>query len=352
MLNVIAYTGGHNTPSSVPRVQQYIPGLRELGIRLVECPSRAGSFPPERKWARPAWGLWNLAEHIPATLRSYRYDVVLLHREMLVTMVTLERFAKKPRVLDVDDAIWVHRGGGFARRLAAMCDHVLCGNAFLAEHFSQWNPKVSVLPTPVDTRRFTPLQRSEEPPVIGWLGLSDGFRYLYAIEPALLQVLRRHPEVRLRIVSNRPPKFSSLPAKQVEFVPYAKEREVAEMRNAAIGIMPLDDSVVSRGKCSYKMLQYMACGVPVVVSEVGMNGDVLRRGEVGFGVQTVAGWIDALETLLGDTELRARMGACGREVVCQHYSTETLAPGLAATLFAVSEGRQPHPAVASGGVCR
>lgn len=352
MLNVIAYTGGHNAPSRVPRVQQYIPALTECGIRLVECPSRAGSFPPERKWTRPAWALWNLAEHIPGALLSYAYDVTLFHREMLVTMVTLEPFTRKPRVLDVDDAIWVHRGGGFARRLAAMCDHILCGNDFLAEHFSQWNRNVSVLPTPVDTERFTPLQHSDGRPVIGWLGLSHGFRYLYAIEPALLQVLRRHPEVRLRVVSDRPPTFSTLPAHQVEFARYTREREVAEMQSVTIGIMPLDDSVVSRGKCSYKMLQYMACGVPVIVSAVGMNADVLKHGESGIGTLREQEWIDAFESLLEDAALRARMGSRGRDVVCQHYSTDTLAPALAATLFAVSEGRHPQSAVVSDDLCR
>src|SRR5580704_6450641 len=141
MLRVIAYTGGHNAPARVPRVQYYIPHLRDLGIELTECPSRAGLYPPEEyKWMRPAWGLWNLADHVPAVVRSYNYDVTLLQREMLSTFVTLEPFTKRPRVLDVDDAIWVHRGGRFARRLAGLCDHVICGNNFLAQEFSRWNP--------------------------------------------------------------------------------------------------------------------------------------------------------------------------------------------------------------------
>src|SRR5439155_26443088 len=132
MLRVLACTGGHTTPSGVPRVQQYVPHLRNMHINLTECPSRAGSFPPEAGFKRPFWAMWNLVEHFPRVLQSYKYDVTLLQREMLSTMVTLEPLTKRPRILDVDDAIWVHRRGAFARRLAALCDHVICGNDFLA----------------------------------------------------------------------------------------------------------------------------------------------------------------------------------------------------------------------------
>src|ERR1017187_9369397 len=245
MLRVIAYTGGHNSPARIPRVQQYVPYLRLQGIEVTESPSRAGLYPPERGfWRRAAWGLWNIAEHLPAVGRSYRYDVTLLQREMLSTFVTLEPFTSRPRVLDVDDAIWVHRGGGFARRLARSCDHVICGNSFLAEGFSRWNPSVSVLPTAVDTRRFVPANGShrEGRPVIGWLGLSSGFRYLYEIEAALGDVLRSHPECILRIISDKVPQFRLLPPAQVEYAPYCREREVTDIQEMTVGIMPLDNS--------------------------------------------------------------------------------------------------------------
>src|SRR4029077_5533630 len=110
MLKVIACTGGHKAPSRLPRVQQYIAYLKTLGIDMRECPSRAGLYPPEQnKFVRPAWALWNLVDHVPAVIRSYNSDVCLLQREMLSTLVTLEPLTKRPRILDVDDAIWVHR---------------------------------------------------------------------------------------------------------------------------------------------------------------------------------------------------------------------------------------------------
>lgn len=334
MLRVIAYTGGHNAPARVPRVQQYIPYLKELDIDVTESPSRAGLYPPERGFVkRAAWGVWNLAEHLSTIGQSYQYDVTLLQREMLSTFVTFEPFTKRPRVLDVDDAIWVHRGGGFARRLARFCDHVICGNSFLAEGFSRWNPSVSVLPTPVDTRRFVPAHGGHRgQPVIGWLGLSSGFRFLYEIEAALGDVLRSHPECILRIISDKAPQFRLLPPVQVEYLPYCREREVTDIQRMTIGIMPLDNSDGARGKCSFKMIQYMSCGVPVVVSQFGMNAEVLQKGEVGFGATNRQDWVDALSELLASPELGARMGRAGRTIAELHYSVEVLAPRLAQIL--------------------
>jgi glycosyltransferase involved in cell wall biosynthesis len=349
MLKVIAYTGG-KSGSRVPRVQQYIPHLAAEGVELTECASRAGVYPPDGFWNRIRWGLWNLAEHVPATAKSYDYDMTLLQREMLSTFVTFEPLTKRPRVLDVDDAIWVHRGGGFARRLARASDHVICGNRFLADWFSQWNSSVSVLPTAVDTRRFVPAthgSRSDRK-VIGWLGLSYAFYYFDEIQSALCDVLRRHPEAVLRIVSNKAPEFRGLPPGQVEYIPYSREREVALFQEMTIGIMPLDDTDASRGKCSYKMIQYMSCGIPVVVSHIGMNIEILQKGDVGFGVYTPAEWADALETLLTNPDLCQRLGQRGREIAQSHFDVSVLAPKLATTLRSqTASSTVPDPCAAS-----
>jgi glycosyltransferase involved in cell wall biosynthesis len=337
MLRVIAYTGGHSNPSGVHRVRRYISALERRDIELVESSSRSGSYPPDGKWLRAGWGTWNVAEHVPAVLRSYKYDVTLLQREMLSTFVTLEPFTKRPRVLDVDDAIWVHRGGISASRLAKMCDHVICGNRFLAEGFSRWNQNVSVLPTPVDTNRFVPRTGTNNGsrPVIGWQGQPSNLVYLYQIETALHRVLQKHPQAVLRIVSDKRPVFKSIPADRVDFVRFTWEREVTDIQEMTIGIMPIDDGIVSRGKCSFKMLLYMACGVPVVVSPFGMNREVLEKGEVGLGAATEDDWVNCLDFLLQRADERERLGKNGRATVLQHYSVDVLASQLAETLRAV-----------------
>lgn len=338
MLKVIAYTGGGTQPSGFFRVRQYIKPLRESGIVIRECPSWAGTHPPTRKWLRPMWGLGNLAERAADASRSFAHDLVFFQREMLSTFVTLEPLTKRPRVLDVDDAIWVHPRGDFARRLARLCDHVVCGNIYLASEFSRWNKNVSILATPVDVQSFVPgpARDHAERPIIGWMGLGSNLKVLYAVEPALNEVLRCNPHALLRIVTSQPPKFQSLPSDRVEFIRWTPQNEVRSIQEMTIGIMPLEDTEFTRGKCSYKMLLYMACALPVVVSPVGMNTEVLGQGSVGFGASCDSDWVDHLNALLRNPELRTRMGASGRQVVVQHYSVERLAPSLATTLLSVA----------------
>ncbi|HEY7618075.1 MAG TPA: glycosyltransferase family 4 protein [Terriglobales bacterium] len=333
MLRVVAYTGGDSAPSGRYRVEQYVPYLKDANIEVTVRPSRAGSFPPVGStWKRSRWAIRNLIEHLPCATESRQYDLTFFQREMFSNAVSFEPFTKRPRVFDVDDAAWAGRRGGFARRLARYCDHVICGNRFVAEQFSRWNRNVSVLPTPVDTQRWVPAEAHPDRPVIGWLGLSYGFRYLQRIEPALREILLRHRAARLRIISSRIPEFRTLPPDQVEFVPFASQPEPVHFQQVTIGIMPLDDSVVSRGKCSFKMLQYMACGLPVVVTPCGMNGEILQEAGVGFGAQTLDQWVDSLDKLLTDPDLSARMGQAGRALVEKSYSVEALAPRLAAVL--------------------
>jgi glycosyltransferase involved in cell wall biosynthesis len=335
-LRVAAFTGGEGVPSRI-RVRQYIAPLKTAGVEITEFASRAGMYPPDTKWARPAWGIWNLAEHIPSIIRSRTFDVTLLQREMLSTLVTLEPFTRRPRVFDVDDAIWLHRRGNFAGRLARLSDHIVCGNQFLADKFSTWNPSVSVLPTAVDTGRFRPTASisSSARPVIGWLGLSSGFQFLCGIKDALSQILARHPNLTLRIVSDRPPPFRAISSDRVEFIRYDAAKEVEHIQQMTVGIMPIEDSEWSRGKCSYKMLLYMACGIPVVVSPFGMNAEILAQGNVGLGARTTANWVESFEILVENSDLRELMGREGRRVVLDHYSVDVLAPRLAQTLASV-----------------
>src|SRR5712692_5510868 len=159
-------------PGSRFRVRQYVQALRAFGIELSEFFTRLGAYPPTGKLIRPFWAAGSLASRLPSILRSYRHDVILFQREMLSTFFTLEPLTKKPRILDVDDAIWLYRNGSCARRLASISDSVICGNSFLADYFSQWNPNIAIMPTAVDSDRFLPAKSKppDSKPTIGWMG--------------------------------------------------------------------------------------------------------------------------------------------------------------------------------------
>jgi len=185
---------------------------------------------------------------------------------------------------------------------------------------------VSVIATAVDVQRFRPVPRDPAAPrVIGWSGTWGGYAYFEPLQDALAGLLRRHPDWRLRFVSDRPPALDRLPPAQVEYRPWSPDTEAALTADMDIGLMPLDDTLWSLGKCSYKMLLYMACGVPVVATDLGMNRDLLAMREVGLGVRTQQDWVDALERLIGDDALRRRMGLQGRDLVVERFSLETIA---------------------------
>jgi glycosyltransferase involved in cell wall biosynthesis len=333
-LSVAALTGGANVPSARFRVRQYVSELARLGVRLEELISPFGSYPPERKWLRPLWGAGALVGGLSRVARSWAYDVCLLQRELVSTLVTVEPLTKRPRILDVDDAVFVYRGGWSARVLAQSCDKVICGNAFLAEWYRTWNRDIEILPTPVDVGRFRPKTKDDDGEVvIGWIGVSRNLRYVAAIESALRHVLTTSGRVRLRIVSDQAPQLPSLPRNQVDFAAWSAESEVEQLQRMDIGIMPLADSVWERGKCSFKMLQYMACGLPVVVSPVGMNAEVLALGQCGFGATCEREWVDALQAQIESSALRKKLGAEGRRLAETRFSTRVLAPRLAQILL-------------------
>ncbi len=340
-IRVAAFTGGRTISSRRFRVEQYLPHLKTLGIDVTEYIARFGSWPPADTFRRPFWLAATLLDRIPDVAKSHSYDVTLLQREMASTLVTLERWTGRPRVLDLDDAVWLNRGAESRfPKLLTMCDGVICGNSFISEYVGNFNERTMVLPTAVDTSRFLPSSsrtRSGDKLIIGWSGLSSGFKYLMEIERPLAAVLKTHRNAVLRIVSDARPRFQQLDSSRVEYMPWSPESEVSTIQDMTVGLMPIDDSPWSRGKCSYKMLLYMACGVPVVVSPFGMNREVLSLGGVGFGAQSETEWVDGIGRLLDDGAENERTGRAGREVVEEHFSLQASAPRLAAFLRSFCE---------------
>ncbi|MBI1920105.1 MAG: glycosyltransferase [Geobacter sp.] len=338
MIRVAAYTPGRHTPSARFRVRQYLPFFKKAGIEVHEYVPREGTYPPSERLKRPLWAVKSILERIPAVVRSHEYDVTLLQREMFSSHITLEPFTKRPRILDVDDAIWDNRRGAFAESLARMCDAVICGNAFLAEQFRKWNSRVYIVPTAVDTKRFRPSLASKEKQIIGWSGSSSGFHYLYGIEKALATVLTKFPSVILRIIADAAPRFAQIPSERWEFVRWAPEIEVQAIQGMTIGIMPLDNSIKARGKCSFKMLCYMACGVPVVVSPVGMNVELLAKGDIGYAASSTEEWVDGIALLVEDPVTAKRKGQTGRRICIEHYDVHLVASRIAKIIDEVACG--------------
>ena len=361
-------------PSARYRVRQLIPKLIGQDILMKEWKAALSSYPPPSKVLRPFWAIGTLGQRIPGIIHSYSADVIFFQREMLSTFMTFEPLTKKPRIFDVDDAIWLNGTRKYAGKLAQACELVICGNEYLAEYFNHWNKNISIIPTPIDTNKFKPARavnktlpklelafegreigqnfqygtnfrfQSRDTPafvnstfdedklIIGWMGTYSNIEYVEKIENALRTVLDRFPQAQLRIVSDKRPQFRDIPLARLEYIKWSPANEVSCLQDLSVGIMPLEDSLWARGKCSYKMLQYLACGVPVVVSPVGMNKEVLGRGQCGYAASNERDWIEGLATLLENAQLRTQMGNIGRNLVVEHYSIEALIPVLSACI--------------------
>lgn len=252
--------------------------------------------------------------------------------------------ARRPYALDLDDAIFhnydLHRfaavrwaWGGKIDRLMQGAALVTAGNAYLAQRARQAGaPWVEVVPTVVDLDRYTqPAARpapSEAPIDIAWIGSPSTAGYLRMLAEPLRQLAARR-RVRLVVIGADAPE---LPGVEVDAKPWSVESEAADIAACHIGVMPLPDSPWERGKCGYKLIQYMACGLPVVASPVGANREIVLPGHNGLLAADGAQWLDALEQLSSDAALRRQMGLAGREAVEREYSVQAQAPRLLALL--------------------
>ena len=305
----------HEDASARVRALQYAPALEKAGISCSVVAAHRGD--PER-----------------ATLleQARQADVVFLQRRLLNGWdFRALRRASRRLVFDFDDAISIKDDLAGARRSATRAarfrrsvlhaDRVIAGNAHLAAQVpSRARRKVTVIPSVTDTARWRPEPRgpSSGPPTIGWLGSASTLPYFEALGAPLARV-QHATGCRVVVVADRAP---ATPGVDVDFHPWQMNHEVAELNAMDVGLMPLPDSPWTRGKCGYKLILYLACGVPAVASPVGVNPDIVRHGETGLLADDPDDWVATLEQLLADRALRQRLGQSGREHVEQHYSLQ------------------------------
>jgi glycosyltransferase involved in cell wall biosynthesis len=344
-MKIAALTSGLNIPSARFRVRQYLPYLRESGLDVVEyCPKvsqgarlpgvlgeiRARYFPP----LLIGQAMTNLAYRVPGLLASYKADVTWLERNFVPGLDDLASLIGSPIVLDIDDAIWLYNPLGISmiRRLVKRADMVFAGNQFLANWCGEFCQTVRIVPTAIDAGRFVPRAQPKSagsPFVIGWTGTSGNFKFLSMIEPALAEFLHATPSARFLIIADRRPSLPKLPANQVDFHQWSSQDEHLMLHEMDIGIMPLDDTELSRGKCSFKMLQYMAAGLPVIVSPVGMNAEVLALGAGGFGAKSIPEWVDCLKFYFENPSAVSSHGAQSRSLVLDRFDLSVIGKGMA-----------------------
>jgi glycosyltransferase involved in cell wall biosynthesis len=343
-LQVEALVSGRLAASSRFRVLQQVEPLAALGIEVSARPpriSKYASVPSSLRGhrslaraARLALQGAKLATRLPAAARSWRADVTWLERELLPGHETLEPLLHRPLLFDVDDAIWLLSPGHerATRALARRAACVIAGNDFLADWFSSVSPAVQRVWTAVDTERFLPGPAHDGPFVLGWTGSGSSLRYLKAIAPALHRFLAEVPDARLMVMADTFIELPGIPVDRIDLVPWSPDTEATVLSSIDVGLMPLTGGDWAKGKCAFKMLQYMACAVPAVVSPVGMNTEVLAMADVGLAASSEDAWVEALLTLHRDRDGARVLGRNGRDLAVRAFSVPVIAAQLAATM--------------------
>jgi glycosyltransferase involved in cell wall biosynthesis len=197
-------------------------------------------------------------------------------------------------------------------------DVVAAGNEVLAGAARPAAHEIMVLPTSIDTAVYLATTAlPEAPPTIAWIGSPENLIYLEMIRPALARLAARHPTLKLRVISSH---FPDWPEIHIERIPWNAQTEAQALAGAHLGVMPLTDDEWSRGKCAFKLLQYMAASLPCVASPVGANTEAVQDGVTGFHARSTEDWERALERLIVSPELRAAFGASGRAHVERRYA--------------------------------
>lgn len=336
---------GRQAASTRQRLMQYEPYLAHDGVEVAYAPLFDDAYVHRlAKGHRKNFALIALAYANRLRLLMARddADLIWLHYEAFPFLpAPFERLLAKrrrPVIVDYDDAIFhmyddhtrspVRRLlGGKLKTTIAQASAVTVGNDYLREYAIAHNQNVHVLPTVVDTALYRPADtRVPGPLVVGWIGSPSTWRYVEPILPTLLPQLRASG-VLFRAVGAGP---AAARWADVEALEWSEASEIAAVQSMDIGIMPLPDERWARGKCGYKLIQYMACGLPVVASPVGVNSQIVREGINGFLASDVDAWARVIRELLDNADLRQKFGAAGREIAEREYSLAVYGPKLAA----------------------
>jgi glycosyltransferase involved in cell wall biosynthesis len=284
-----------------------------------------------------------------------QFDIVFIYREMFpIGPALIERLLamrERPRVVfDFDDAIFLPSVSDANRFIAALkqpqkvasiirhSDHVIAGNEYLAAYARRFSQAVTTIPTCVDTHRFVPSPHAfstngSARPIVGWIGSPTTASYIRGLVPVLRRVNERHAFV-LRVSGAGEP--MAIPDLAIDNETWSLGREVEQFNTCDVGVYPLADDEWSKGKCGFKAIEFMACGVPVVAAAVGVNKEIVQEGVNGFLAATQDEWVEKLGRLLADRGLRRRFATAGRRTIEERYSLDVNAPKLAATLREVA----------------
>ncbi len=345
-MNLLALTRyGNLAASSRLRMAQYFPYLTAQGHTVKASPLLENQS-LLHFYATGHHSFAQLATHygkrIRECLRSQPVDLIWVEKELLPWVPAFAEqwlLQGRPYVVDYDDATFhVYDQHShpvlrrlFGRKIDTVMQHaslVIAGNDYLAQRArSAGAPRVEILPTVVDLTRYPLTEKTNQaahPFTVGWIGSPSTTRYLHALTPAFRTLAAESP-FRLLLIGAAPFHPDGVPVTSLH---WQESSEARDLQQADVGIMPLNHSPWELGKCGCKLIQYMACGLPVIASPVGMNATLVQPGTHGWLASSPGEWLAHLRLLRDSPDLRRKMGAAGRQQVEEQYQLAVTAPRL------------------------
>lgn len=330
--------------SSRFRLYQYLPYLQSNGCEIT-IHSLLGNEYIHHLYENTPLSISSLFKsyfnRINHLLIKHNYDLIWLQQEAFPWIPSwfeeVLLVSRIPIVVDHDDAFFhrydMHNSvfikfllGKKIDRIMAASTAVVAGNDYLAARAELAGAKkIFILPTVVDIEKYKEKKFYQSSKfIIGWLGSPHTAKYLLEITEPLKKVIADGDAI-IRVVGSKGFSLGEMPA---EYIDWREEKEVESIQSFDVGIMPLLDSPWERGKCGFKLIQYMACGIPVVASPVGVNSKIVEHGQNGFLANSSNEWIEYLSKLKNDSNLRKKFGSTGRKLVEEKYSLQVTAPQL------------------------
>jgi glycosyltransferase involved in cell wall biosynthesis len=327
------------------RLAQFVEPLKDKGIDLELSPflssgqfkslyGRGSTF--EKFAGMPS----SILKRILEVFKARNYDIILVQREAMIFgpaffETLMKSFGRAQMVLDLDDATYVSYVSPTYGRIASRLkffgktdnlirrsDLVICGNRFIAEHVDRLGTDSFVIPTVVDGRQFYPSETENRRPVVGWIGTHSTFPFVRALIPVLQELARKHDfKVRLVGTGEDTMKIEGL---EIENLEWSMKREVKDFQSLDIGLYPMNlvgaaTAEWLAGKSGFKAIQYMAVGIPFVMTPIGVCAEIGSAGKTHLNAETDSDWYNSLDKLLTNEELRKTMGEEGRACFLRDY---------------------------------
>ncbi|ADR23676.1 glycosyl transferase [Marivirga tractuosa] len=329
-------------PSQRFRYEQYLSALETEGFQFELAPFlnlRAWKmlYKSGQSFQKLFWLVLSFIKRFFLLFQLYHFEYIFIHREATPVGPPFFEWAvrfiwKKKIIYDFDDAIWLEdpneKGSLKARikwksKVKSICKwsyKVSSGNDYLAQFAKKFNERVVVNPTTINTDYHKEIKVSKrEKNVIGWTGTHSTLPYLKIILPVLDELAKEY-DFELLVISNQKPDFD---VRYMRYIPWRKSKEIQDLNQMDIGIMPLTNDIWSQGKCGFKLLQYMAIQKAVIASPVGVNKKMIQESGAGYLAETKERWQSAIAKLLMDPSFREDLGKQGQEYVENNYSVNS-----------------------------